>query len=227
MSNNKIKEYLTADDQIFKTMVELGKCNPKDYDLETLQQAEARVVKGLNKNVGTAISNVKGLMQNNKKRISNKKLKEAELDEYGLNPDLFTDTQINFIHKKIKEFEAVYDTSTPFARETIIEMAKNRLKNSEVEAKMINHDDPKYIKAKTDLRKDFSSMAEDLKLLPKQKKTEDRSKGRTSLAEIVLRYEARKRSGRMEVSEKTEEMKKRLSEERAVAKDGKFQGSEE
>lgn len=224
-ANKGPKEFITSDDQIFKTVIEVGSCNPREYDLETLLKAEGMVAKGRYKNLGTALNAVKGLIKNHKKKVTTKKLKDLELDEYGLNPEVYSEQQVSFIHNKIKEFEAVYDTSTPFGKETITEMAKNRLKMSEIEAKMINNDDPIYIKAKTDLRKDFSSMAADLKILPSQKKTEDRSKGRTSLAEIVLRYEARKKSGRMETSEKTKEMKQRLSEERALQKDGKFQES--
>lgn len=226
-ANGEIKSYVTSDGQVFKTTLDIGEVNPKEYSLDDLERAEKRVHKGTNKTLQTALNSIVHLRKGSKKKVTTASLKEVELDEYGLDPNLYTEFQIKFIHKKVKEFEAVYDASTPFAKETIIEMAKNRLKNAEVEAKMLNSDNPTFIKQKTDLRKDFSSMAEDLKLLPKQKKEEDRSKNRNSLAEMVRRYEARKRSERRETSEKTEKMDKMLSEVRTRSLDGKYAGAEE
>ena len=218
------QEYFTSDDQTFKTTVEMGGAVPRNYTLEELLTAEARVIRGTNKNLQTALNSIVKLKKHGKTKASAKLIKELSLDEYGLEAKFFSEQQILFIKKKIEEYEAVYDTSDPFSKETIVEMAKNRLKTAEVEMKMLTSDNPNFIKQKTDLRKDFSSMAGDLKILPSQKKTEDRSKGRTSLAEIVMRYEARKKLKKKETSEKTKEMEKMLSHERVKSLDPKYDG---
>jgi adenylate kinase family enzyme len=225
--SNKPNEYITSDGQVFKTTLDLAGVNPKDYALEDLERAEARVIRGTNKTLQTALNSIVHLRKGSKKKVTSAVLKDMELDEYGLDSSLYTEAQTKFIHRKVKEYEAVYDTATPFARDTVIEMAKNRLKNAEVEAKMISSDFPGYIKQKADLRKDFSSMAEDLKLLPKQKKDEDRSKNRNSLSEMVRRYEARRRSQRKETNVSTKKMDELLSEVRVNSLDGKYAGAEE
>ena len=226
MSN--IPEYVTADNKLFKTTLELGDVNPKQFDLDILERAESRVLKGTNRSLRTALNSLGGLKKGSKKKtVNSAMIRDIELDEYGLDPALYSEAQINYIVKKVKEFRATYNHDTPFENETIIEMAKNRLKTAEVEAKMLNSDDEKLINQKTKLRTDFSSMAKDLKIKPDQKNEQDKSKSRTSLAEMVLRYESRRKTGRLETDEKTEEMRKRLAAIRAMQLDPKFEDKSE
>lgn len=219
----EIRKYVTLDEEIFKTVVDIGDVDPKLFTLEHLTVAEKRVIKGTNKTLRAALNSTRSMMQKNSK--SSKKISQVELDEYGLDPSLYTEQQINFIHKKIKQFSDVYDVSSPFAYETIIEMAKNRLKTAEVEAKMIGSDNASHVRQKTDLRKDFSAMAQDLKMRPKDHKDQDKSKTRNSFTEMVRRYEARIRSGKREVNENTIAMRKKMDEIRIRNLDGKYSES--
>lgn len=219
--DSEMKQYLTADSKTFKTFLDIGDVNPKDYDLEILERAEGRVIRGTNKTLRTAINSIAHLKKGARKKVSSDLIKETELDQHGLNVALYSEQQILYIQKKIEEFKAVYDHSTPFFMETIIEMAKNRLKTAEIEAKMLNSDEATFIDQKVKLRKEFSDMAKDLDMLPK-KEQKDLSKNRNSFAEMVLRYEARQISGKREVTEETEKMRKRLSEIRAHSKDGRY-----
>lgn len=221
MSNDEIKSYVTSDEQVFKTTLDIGDVNPKLYTLYHLEMAEKRVIKGSNRNLKTALGSTRALAKKN--QTSAKALSGADFDEFGLDPSVYTKKQIKFIHKKIEEFNGMYEASTPFEKETLGLMATTVLKMSEIKAKMISTDSEKYIKQLDSLRKMFSDMAGDLKARPKDKKDDDMSKSRNSLAEMVRRYEARKRSGRREVNEKTKGIEKRMSEIRVSQIDGKFQ----
>ena len=217
---DEIKTYVTADNQVFRTTLDIGKTDTKKYTLYHLEMAEQRVHTGKNRTLQAALNSTKALASKNQK--SSKSLSKEEFDEYGISDGAFTAEQKAFITNKIKEFEATYESSTPFERETIGLMAATLLKINEVKVKMLTSDDTGYVKQIKDLREMFSKMAEDLKLRPKDKKEQDKSKGRTSLAEIVLRYEARKRSQRKEWTEKTDLMNERMEEAREDAKDPKF-----
>lgn len=222
---SEIKTFVTSDGQVFKTTLDIGEVDPKLYTLYHLEMAEKRVITGKNKSLKTALGSTRALAKKN--QTSAKVLAEADFDEYGLDPSIYTQKQINFVKGKIDEFEAQYESSTPFEKETIGMMAVTLLKITDIKAKMISSDNPSAIKNLKDLREMFSKMAGDLRLRPKDKKEEDRSKNRNSLAEMVRRYEARKRSQRRETSQKTEEMRKLLSESRTKALDGKYAGQEE
>ncbi|WP_257064292.1 hypothetical protein [Priestia megaterium] len=224
-ANGELKTYVTSDGQVFKTTLDIGDVNPKLYTLYHLEMAEKRVIAKKNKSLQTALGSTRALAKKN--QTSAKVLSEVQFDEYGLDPSIYTKKQIDFVQNKIKEFEATYESSTPFEKETIGMMAGILLKINEVKAKMISTDNEKYVKQLKDLREMFSKMAEDLKLRPKDKKEEDRSKNRNSLAEMVRRYEARKRSQRKESTIKTETMDKMLSEVRTKALDSKYSGAEE
>lgn len=215
-----MKEYVTADGEIFKTTLDIGEVNPKLYTLEHLEIAERRVHQGTNKTLQKALNATKALMKKNRK--SSKVLSKVSFDEYGINESTYTKEQVKFLKDKIDEYEAIYESATPFERETIGMMASILLKINEVKAKMVSSDEMAYVKQLKDLRDMFSAMASDLKMRPKDKKEVDKSKGRTSLAEIVMRYEARKRSGRRETSERTKQMAKDLAVERVKAIDGNF-----
>jgi len=224
-ANGELKTYVTSDGQVFKTTLDIGDVNPKLYTLYHLEMAEKRVIAKKNKSLQTALGSTRALAKKN--QTSAKVLSEVQFDEYGLDPSVYTKKQIDFVHNKIKDFEGTYESSTPFEKETIGMMAATLLKINEVKAKMISTDNEKYVKQLKDLREMFSKMAEDLKLRPKDKKEEDRSKNRNSLAEMVRRYEARKRSQRKESTLKTETMDKMLSEVRTKALDSKYSGAEE
>lgn len=225
MAKNEIKSYVTSDGQVFKTTLDIGDVDPKLYTLNHLEMAEKRVIKGSNKNLKTALGSTRALAKKN--QTTAKSLSDAQFDEYGLDPSIYTKKQIDFVHQKIREFEAQYESSTPFEKETIGMMAVTLLKITEIKAKMISSDSNNYVKQLKDLREMFSKMAEDLKLRPKDKKEEDRSKNRNSLTEMVRRYEARKRSQRKETSDKTKAMEEMFSKVRVNSLDGKYAGAEE
>lgn len=220
MADNEIKSYVTSDGQVFKTTLDIGDVDPKLYTLYHLEIAEKRVHGGKNKSLRTALNSTRAIAKKN--QTSSKVMSESNFDSYGLDPSVYTKQQIEFIKSKIQEFENVYESATPFEKETIGIMATILLKINEVKAKMIVSDNAGYVKQLKDLREMFSKMAEDLKLRPKDKKEIDKAQGRTSLAEMVMRYEARKRSKRKETSEATEEMSKLMAIERANAMDSKF-----
>jgi len=220
MANEEIKSYVTSDGQVFKTTLDIGDVNPKLYTLYHLEMAEKRVIAGKNKSLKTALGSTRAIAKKN--QVSAKVISEANFDEYGLDPSIYSKQQIGFIKNKIKEFENTYESSTPFEKETIGMMAVTLLKITDIKAKMITTDNDKYVKQLKDLREMFSKMAEDLKLRPKDKKEEDRSKNRNSLAEMVRRYKARKRSKKSEITEKTMRMAKMLSETRVNSLDGKY-----
>lgn len=223
--SDEIKSYVTSDEQVFKTTLDIGEVDPKLYTLYHLEMAEKRVIKGSNKSLKTALGSTRALAKKN--QVSTRNVSEAGYDEYGLDPSIYTEKQIEFVKNKIEEFENIYQSATPFEKETIGMMATILLKITEIKARMISVDSDKYVKQLKDLREMFSKMAEDLKLRPKDKKEEDKSKNRNSLTEMVRRYEARKRSGRKETSKKTKEMDKALSNTRANALDNKYEGAEE
>lgn len=215
-----IKRYVTSDGEVFETTLDIGKVDCKLYTLYHLSIAEKRVHAGTNKTLQAALNSTKAIAKKNQK--SNKNIEGAKFDEYGLDTSVYSERQLDFLRNKMEEFENVYEPSSPFEKESIGILASISLKMNEVRVKMITSDDQSYVRELKDLREMFSNIAGDLKLRPKDKKEVDKSKGRTSLAEIVMRYEARKRSGRREVTEKTKEMDKKMSNLRVEHLDGNF-----
>lgn len=217
-----MNEYETKDGKIFKTDLDIGEVRTSFYELELLERAEGRVKRGTNKTLQTALNSISHLKMGSKKKPTASRLKDSDFDEYGLNAAFYTDEQAEFIINKVKEYEAVYDTSDPYVRDRIITMSKLSLKMIELEAKLLSSNDSKLIKQVSDLSTSISKIAEELKVAPKQKKEEDKSKTRNSLAEMVRRYEVRVRSGRRERTKATKKMEERMAKIRAESIDGKF-----
>lgn len=219
--SDEIKTYVTKDGKVFKTTLDIGEVDPKLYTLEHLEVAEKRVHRGTNRNLKGALGSTRALMQKNRTRPS--AFKGSKFDEYGLDKSIYSEEQIEYVHEKIKEYEEDYESSTPFEKDTIANMAKTSLKLNQLEAKMMQSDDKKIVDQYTSLRREFSNMAGDLKHRPKDQKNEDLSKSRTSLSQIVFNYENRIRSGKMERDEVTQKMRERMAKIRAEHIDGRFE----
>src|SRR5699024_8890772 len=139
--SDEIKKYITADGQVFETLVEMGDINPKDYSLYHLEMAEKRVLKGTNKNIRAALGSTRAIAEKNASRGSS--YSNKSIDEYGIDRSVYSKADVEFLHNKIREYKEDYKATTPFERETILNMAKTSLKLNKLEGKMMSSDDKK------------------------------------------------------------------------------------
>lgn len=217
---NKISTYVTSDDKVFRTACDMGDVDTKLYTLYHLEMAEKKFQRKSNRTMQSALNSTETFAKKNEN--AKHEYTGSRYDKYGLDKTKYTEEQIKYIHNKIDEYNDAYKPSEPFEKDSIISLAKTALKISEMETKMMTSDNPKDISALKDLRDMFLKNADSLKMMTKQKDKEDPSKHRTSLAQIIYNYEERKRTGKTEVSEKTDEMEEKMAKERADAIDGRY-----
>lgn len=205
-SDTKAREYLTKDGLIFKTLLDIGKVNTKDYTLEFLQMAETRVIRGTNRCLETAINSLKSLKRGKKANEENKS--KYEFDEYGLNEALYTSQQIKFIKETIENYYDGYDISTPYQKSGIIRLAKLECNINELEAaiaKKKDKEDINNLKALTDMH---SKLSDNLKLTTKQ--ADGGEKDEDAFAKACIAFEERFRNATFEFE--NVEVKDRMSE---------------
>lgn len=186
---SEVKEYLTKDGQIFESLVELGGANPKDYDLKLLQAAEARVIKGTNKTLRTALNSLAGFKNMKNDGVKVKEVKDAEFDEYGLSDSFYTQQQINTIRRSIDRYHEGYDIATPFQENGVIQLAKYELMMNELGAKIAQNqtkDDITSLKSVQDLH---AKLNNDMKFTTRQSVGDANSEDMFTNA--VVEYEKR------------------------------------
>ena len=165
---SEVKQYLTKDGEIFESLVELGGANPKEYDLKLLQAAEARVIKGTNKTLRTALNSLAGFKNMKNDGVKVKEVKDAEFDEYGLSDSFYTPQQMNTIRRAIDRYHEGYDIATPFQENGVIQLAKYELMIAELGAKIAQHpnkDDISSLKMIQDLH---AKLNNDMKFTTRQ-----------------------------------------------------------
>lgn len=186
---SEVKQYLTKDGNIFESLVELGGANPKEYDLKLLQAAEARVIKGTNKTLRTALNSLAGFKNMKNDGVKVKEVKDAEFDEYGLSDSFYTEQQMNTIRKAIDRYHEGYDIATPFQENGVIQLAKYELMMNELGAKIAQHptkDDIASLKMIQDLH---AKLNNDMKFTTRQSVGDANSEDMFTNA--VVEYEKR------------------------------------
>lgn len=186
--------YLTEDGLLFETLLNIGKVNPKEYPLEVLEMAENRVNRGTNKTFQAAINSIKALKRGNKKKAD--EAANYEMDEFGLNEELYTTQQIKFIKDTIQAYYDAHDISTPYQKSGVIRLAKLECNINELEAtvaKSKNKDDITNLKNLQSMHKDLSDA---LKLQTKQ--ATEGSKGEDAFANACIAFEERFRNDNFE-----------------------------
>lgn len=184
------KQYLTEDGLIFETLLDIGKVNPKDYPLELLQTAEVRVLRKTNKTFEAAVNSVKALKRGRSKKSEDHS--NLELDEFGLNEELYTPQQISFIRQTIQSYHDAHDISTPYQKSGVIRLAKLECTINELEATVAQNkhkDDISNLKNLQSMHKDLSDA---LKLQTKQ--ANDGDKGEDAFANACIAFEERFRN---------------------------------
>lgn len=183
-------QYLTEDGLIFETLLDIGKVNPKEHPLDLLKMAEVRVIRKTNKTFEAAVNSVKALKRGKgKKSDENSNL---EFDEYGLNEELYTLQQINFIRETIQSYYDAHDISTPYQKSGVIRLAKLECTINELEASVArskHKDDISNLKSLQGMHKDLS---DGLKLTTKQ--ATEGSKGEDAFANACVAFEERFRN---------------------------------
>jgi hypothetical protein len=182
--------YLSEDGQVFETLLDIGKVNPKEFPLELLLMAETRVTRGTNKTFQAAINSIKALKRGNKKKTDDNA--NQEFDEFGLNEELYTAQQIKFIRDTIQSYYDAHDISTPYQKSGVIRLAKLECSINELEgtiAQAKNKDDISNLKSLQSMHKDLSDA---LKLQTKQ--ATEGTKGEDAFANAVIAFEERFRN---------------------------------
>lgn len=188
-------KYLTQDGLIFETLLDIGKVNPKEFDLEVLEMAETRVNRGTNKTFQAAINSIKSLKRGNSKKKS-EDISNLEYDEFGLNEELYTPQQISFIKDTIQAYYDAHDISTPYQKSGVIRLAKLECNINDLEvavARTKHKDDITNLKNLQSMHKDLS---DGLKLTTKQ--ATDGDKGEDAFANACIAFEERFRNDTFE-----------------------------
>ena len=202
----EVHEYLTKDGLIFRTIVDIGKVNPKDYTLELLQMAETRVMRGTNRTLETAINSIRSLKRGKKVTMEGKS--RFEFDEYGLNEALYTPQQIKFIKETIENYYDGYDISTPYQKSGIIRLAKLECNINELEASIAKKKDKEDINNLKMLTDMHSKLSDNLKLTTKQ--ADGGEKDEDAFAKACIAFEERFRNATFEFE--NIEIKDKMSE---------------
>jgi uncharacterized protein YerC len=188
----KASDFLTKDDQIFKTILDMTGVNSKSYDLEQLLQAERRVHNGTNKTIKTALNSIASLKRGNKKESNNnssKDIQNVEFDEFGLSEDIYTQQQIKFIRERIQDLQDNNNISSSYQRQGVIRMAKLESTITELEAlnamsRGMDKDLMDNLKKANDM---YAKVVSDMKLTPRQ--ANDGEKGEDAFANAVIAYD--------------------------------------
>lgn len=189
---DKAREYLTQDGLVFKTLLEIGNVNPKQFPLELLEIAEQRVLKGTNKSLEAAVNSIKSLRRGGKKSSKIDESVNAELDEFGLNEELYSPQQIRFIREVIQSYYDAHDITTPYQKSGVIRLAKLECNINELEiavAQTKNKDDITNLKSLTEMH---AKMSENLKLTTRQ--ATEGNKGEDAFANACIAFEERFRN---------------------------------
>ena len=186
-ANGSPKEYLTEDDLVFKTMLDIGKVNPKEYPLKVLELAEKRVLRKTNKTFETAINSVKSLQRGSSKKKDD--AIEYEVDEYGLSEELYSPSQIKFIRETIQSYYDAHTITTPYQKSGIIRLAKLECNINDLEVSVARSKHKEDINNMKELQKMHKELSDALQLQTKQAKEGD--KGEDAFANAVIAFEER------------------------------------
>jgi hypothetical protein len=165
---SEVKQYLTKEGEVFETLVELGGANPKDYDLTLLQAAEARVIKGTNKTLQTALNSLSGFKNFKNDGVKVKDAKDAEFDEYGLSDSFYTQQQMNYIRSSIDKYRNGYDIATPYQETGVIQLAKFEWTITELGTKIAQNPKKDDIASLKMIQELHAKLSNDLKLTTRQ-----------------------------------------------------------
>lgn len=182
-NDSSINEYITHDGLVFKTLLDIGHVQTKEYDLEILEKAEGRVQRGTNKTLQAALNSLKSLKQSNKKSANG-----DEFDEFGLN-DEYTNNQKKFIRDTIQGYYDAHDISTPYQKSGVIRLSKLECTITELEVNVTKNKKKEDIESLQKLQAMHKSLSDALKLQTKQ--ATDGDKSEDILANACIDYEAR------------------------------------
>lgn len=184
-------KYLTQDGLTFETILDIGKVNPKDYPLNTLEMAEVRVLRKTNKTFEAAINSIKSLKRGNSKK-KDEDVSDYEFDEYGLNEELYTPNQIRTIRDTIQSYLDAHDISTPYQKSGVIRLAKLECNINDIEHAVARNKHKDDITSLKELQRMHKELSDALKLQTKQ--STDGDKGEDAFANACIAYEERFRN---------------------------------
>lgn len=192
------QEFLSKDEQVFKTLVDIGEVDTKEYDLKTLLQAEKRVIRGTNKTMQSALNSITSLRQNQKQKSAKVDIKDVEFDEYGLSPAFYSENQIKFIRQRIDNYHNGFDIATPYQQQGVIQLAKNEWTIAELQMKIAIEPSKEDIASLKIITEIHAKQSNDLKLTPRQANGDANSED--ILSNVCIAYEDRYRNTAFEFS---------------------------